>query len=139
MVGAALSAAAATGRRGAGVVNKSQPNNKQQQATNANGQTTVVKELSVYVGAPSIPPTLTLPKDIDIKKSSSLESPLPPLIAGLNSAARHSTAPPLAMASIPSTMKAVVVEKTGGLGALEYKEQPLPTVSPGQALIKNEF
>lgn len=40
----------------------------------------------------------------------------------------------------PSTMKAVVVESTGGIDALKYKDDhPTPALTPGHALIKNEY
>ena len=43
--------------------------------------------------------------------------------------------------TIPSTMRAVVVESTGGIDALSYRtEYPSPShVPPGHALVKNEY
>lgn len=44
------------------------------------------------------------------------------------------------MASIPSTMKAVFFDKTGGPEVLQYTEsQPVPALSDGQVLVKNTF
>src|SRR5271167_2040519 len=44
------------------------------------------------------------------------------------------------MSSLPSTMKAVVVSKTGGPEVLEYTtSQPVPKLSDGQVLVKNKF
>ncbi|KAI0021533.1 NAD(P)-binding protein [Xylariomycetidae sp. FL0641] len=44
------------------------------------------------------------------------------------------------MASIPSTMKGVLINKTGGTEVLEYKTDiPVPTPIDGQILVKNDF
>ncbi|KAI1485743.1 hypothetical protein F5X96DRAFT_682570 [Biscogniauxia mediterranea] len=44
------------------------------------------------------------------------------------------------MASIPSTMKGIVIEKTGGTEVLQYKtDLPIPELGDGQVLIKNDF
>ncbi|KIX08382.1 uncharacterized protein Z518_03038 [Rhinocladiella mackenziei CBS 650.93] len=44
------------------------------------------------------------------------------------------------MASIPPTMKAILVPKIGGADVLQYTEsQPVPTLSDGQVLVKNAF
>lgn len=44
------------------------------------------------------------------------------------------------MAPIPQTMRAVVVEKTGGPEVLEYRtDYPIPAPKQGQVLIKNKF
>ncbi|KAI0593908.1 hypothetical protein F4775DRAFT_596799 [Biscogniauxia sp. FL1348] len=44
------------------------------------------------------------------------------------------------MASIPSTMKGIVIEKTGGTEVLQYKtDLPVPELADGQVLIKNDF
>ncbi|KAH8593426.1 hypothetical protein B0O99DRAFT_653282 [Bisporella sp. PMI_857] len=44
------------------------------------------------------------------------------------------------MASIPSTMKGVIIEKTGGVEVLQYKtDLPVPKPGDGQVLVKNEF
>jgi hypothetical protein len=36
-----------------------------------------------------------------------------------------------------STMKAVVVDKTGGAEVLQYKDYPKPQIEAGQILVKN--
>lgn len=42
--------------------------------------------------------------------------------------------------SIPTTMKGVLVEKTGGVEVLEYKtDLPVPTPKDGEVLVKNDF
>ena len=44
------------------------------------------------------------------------------------------------MASLPKTMKGVLIEKTGGTEVLEYKTDiPIPDLGEGQVLVKNEF
>lgn len=44
------------------------------------------------------------------------------------------------MASIPSTMRGVVIEKTGGSEVLQYKtDLPVPQPKDGQILVKNDF
>jgi NADPH2:quinone reductase len=44
------------------------------------------------------------------------------------------------MSSLPKTMKAVVIEKTGGTDVLQYKtDVPVPELEDGQVLVKNEF
>ncbi|EMC91946.1 hypothetical protein BAUCODRAFT_152299 [Baudoinia panamericana UAMH 10762] len=44
------------------------------------------------------------------------------------------------MASLPKTMKGVVIEKTGGPDVLQYKtDLPLPNPSSGQILVKNDY
>lgn len=44
------------------------------------------------------------------------------------------------MASIPSTMKGVIIEKTGGSDVLQYKtDLPVPQPKDGEILVKNDF
>jgi hypothetical protein len=44
------------------------------------------------------------------------------------------------MSSLPKTMKAVQIEKTGGPDVLQYKtDVPVPEPKDGEVLIKNEF
>ena len=44
------------------------------------------------------------------------------------------------MASLPSTMKGVIIEKNGGTDVLQYKaDLPLPQPKEGQVLVKNDF
>lgn len=44
------------------------------------------------------------------------------------------------MASIPSTMKGVIIEKTGGSDVLQYKtDLPVPQPKEGQILVKNDY
>ena len=44
------------------------------------------------------------------------------------------------MSSIPSSMKAVVCDKTGGPEVLRYTEEhPVPKVADGQVLVRNKF
>jgi hypothetical protein len=44
------------------------------------------------------------------------------------------------MASLPSTMKGVLIEKTGGVEVLQYKtDLPLPVPKDGELLVKNDF
>ncbi|KAF2265764.1 NAD(P)-binding protein [Lojkania enalia] len=44
------------------------------------------------------------------------------------------------MSSLPKTMKAVLIEKTGGTEVLEYKTDfPMPELKEGEVLVKNEF
>jgi len=42
--------------------------------------------------------------------------------------------------SIPKTMKGVLIEKTGGVEVLEYKNDlPIPEPKEGQILVKNDY
>ncbi|KAF1846584.1 NAD(P)-binding protein [Cucurbitaria berberidis CBS 394.84] len=44
------------------------------------------------------------------------------------------------MSSLPKTMKAVQIEKTGGTDVLQYKtDVPVPQLKEGEVLVKNEF
>lgn len=44
------------------------------------------------------------------------------------------------MASIPSTMKGVIIEKHGGTEVLQYKtDLPVPQPKDGQVLVKNDY
>lgn len=44
------------------------------------------------------------------------------------------------MASVPKTMKAVIIEKNGGTEVLQYKTDfPVPEVKQGELLIKNDY
>ncbi|KAL8641225.1 MAG: hypothetical protein Q9228_001942 [Teloschistes exilis] len=43
------------------------------------------------------------------------------------------------MAPIPKLMKAVQIERTGGIEVLQYKDVPVPTPKNDEVLIKNEF
>jgi NADPH2:quinone reductase len=44
------------------------------------------------------------------------------------------------MSSLPKTMKAVLIEKTGGTDVLQYKtDVPVPEPKEGEVLVKNEF
>lgn len=44
------------------------------------------------------------------------------------------------MASIPSTMKGVIIEKTGGSDVLTYKtDLPVPQPKEGEILVKNDY
>lgn len=56
-----------------------------------------------------------------------------PYVAGANSTSRT-------MASIPSSMKGVIINKTGGTEVLEYKtDLPVPQPKNDQVLIRNSF
>jgi hypothetical protein len=44
------------------------------------------------------------------------------------------------MSSLPKTMKAVIIEKTGGTDVLQYKtDVPVPELKGDEVLVKNEF
>ncbi|KAK3111807.1 NADPH:quinone reductase [Teratosphaeriaceae sp. CCFEE 6253] len=44
------------------------------------------------------------------------------------------------MASVPSTMKGVIIETTGGTDVLQYKtDLPVPSPAEGQVLVKNDY
>lgn len=44
------------------------------------------------------------------------------------------------MASLPKTMKGVLIEKNGGTEVLQYKEDlPVPALKEGEVLVKNEY
>ncbi|KAL8719278.1 MAG: hypothetical protein Q9225_003708 [Loekoesia sp. 1 TL-2023] len=43
------------------------------------------------------------------------------------------------MAPIPKTMKAVQIERTGGVEVLQYKDVPVPSISENEVLVKNEY
>jgi len=44
------------------------------------------------------------------------------------------------MASVPSTMKGVIIEKSGGTEVLQHKtDLPVPEPKEGQVLVKNEL
>lgn len=44
------------------------------------------------------------------------------------------------MSSLPKTMKAVIIEKTGDADVLQYKtDVPVPEPKEGEVLVKNEF
>lgn len=45
----------------------------------------------------------------------------------------------LSMSSIPTTQKAVQIEKTGGVEVLQYRDLPVPTPTESEVLIKNDF
>jgi NADPH:quinone reductase len=46
----------------------------------------------------------------------------------------------MATATIPATMAAVVINKTGGTEVLEYKtDVRVPQLKPGEILVKNEY
>jgi NADPH:quinone reductase-like Zn-dependent oxidoreductase len=46
----------------------------------------------------------------------------------------------MASSSLPATMRGVIMEKDGGIEVLQYRtDLPLPTLQPGEVLIKNEF
>jgi hypothetical protein len=44
------------------------------------------------------------------------------------------------MASVPKTMKGVIIEKNGGPEVLQYKtDLPVPEPKEGQVLVKNDY
>ncbi|KAF2873419.1 hypothetical protein BDV95DRAFT_627346 [Massariosphaeria phaeospora] len=43
------------------------------------------------------------------------------------------------MASLPKSMKAVQIDKTGGTEVLQYRDVPVPEPKEGEVLVKNEF
>ena len=43
------------------------------------------------------------------------------------------------MAPVPKMMKAVQIEKTGGVDVLEYKTLPVPTPKDNEVLVKNQY
>jgi NADPH2:quinone reductase len=44
------------------------------------------------------------------------------------------------MSDLPKTMKAVIIEKTGGTDVLQYKtDVPVPEPKEGEVLVKNEY
>lgn len=44
------------------------------------------------------------------------------------------------MSSLPKTMKAVLIEKTGGTDVLQYKtDVPVPEPKEGEVLVKNDY
>ncbi|KAI1383264.1 NAD(P)-binding protein [Hypoxylon trugodes] len=44
------------------------------------------------------------------------------------------------MSSVPSTMKGVIIDKTGGTEVLQYKiDLPVPAIVDGQILVKNDY
>ncbi|CAA9964788.1 Quinone oxidoreductase [Pyrenophora teres f. maculata] len=43
------------------------------------------------------------------------------------------------MSSLPKTMKAVFIEKTGGTDVLQYADVPVPEPKEGEVLVKNEY
>jgi NADPH2:quinone reductase len=44
------------------------------------------------------------------------------------------------MSDLPMTMKAVIIEKTGGTDVLQYKtDVPVPEPKEGEVLVKNEY
>ena len=44
------------------------------------------------------------------------------------------------MASVPKTMKAVIIEQNGGTEVLQHKtDAPVPEPKEGQILVKNDF
>jgi NADPH2:quinone reductase len=44
------------------------------------------------------------------------------------------------MSDLPKTMKAVLIEKTGGTDVLQYKtDVPVPEPKEGEVLVKNEY
>ncbi|KAJ6134042.1 hypothetical protein N7523_000364 [Penicillium sp. IBT 18751x] len=62
------------------------------------------------------------------------------LITSTISITRPFTFSPIRNMSVPTTMKAVVVEKTGGPEVLQYKTSyPVPTPQEGQLLIRNNI
>jgi NADPH2:quinone reductase len=44
------------------------------------------------------------------------------------------------MSSLPKTMKAILIEKTGGTDVLQYKtDVPVPEPKEGEVLVKNDY
>ena len=42
--------------------------------------------------------------------------------------------------ALPTTMKGVIIERTGGVDVLQYRtDLPLPQPQPGQILVKNDL
>ena len=61
-------------------------------------------------------------------------------LASLNSQLGSRSEPIRKMSSLPKTMKAVLIEKTGGTDVLQYKtDVPVPQPKEGEVLVKNEF
>ena len=57
-----------------------------------------------------------------------------PALLGQNLAVKRN------MSSVPKTMKAIIIEKTGDVDVLQFKtDRPVPEPQEGEVLIKNEF
>ena len=60
--------------------------------------------------------------------------------AAVSSHLSHPTSFARTMASIPKTMKAVIIEKNGGPEVLQHKtDVPVPEPKDGQILVKNDY
>ena len=63
-----------------------------------------------------------------------------PRLASLRSPVSSPLRSSRTMATIPKTMKAVSIAKTGGVEVLEYKtDVPVPEPKEGELLVKNDF
>ena len=61
-------------------------------------------------------------------------------VSAISSHLNPSTLPIRTMASVPKTMKGVIIEKNGGTDVLQYKtDVPVPEAKEGQILVKNDY
>jgi NADPH2:quinone reductase len=61
-------------------------------------------------------------------------------LAALNSQFNSRAIKSRSMSSLPKTMKAVQIEKTGGTDVLQYKtDVPVPEPKQGEVLVKNDY
>lgn len=60
--------------------------------------------------------------------------------AAVSSHLSHSNFAARTMASVPKTMKGVIIEQNGGTEVLQYKtDVPVPEIMEGQILVKNDY
>lgn len=78
--------------------------------------------------------------------STRLTSRLSASTRRISAVSSHLSASPISnsnirtMASVPKTMKGVVIEKNGGPEVLQYKtDVPVPEVKQNQLLVKNDY
>lgn len=73
-------------------------------------------------------------------RSTNLISRSTTRLAAINSHIAPRAPSTRAMSSLPKTMKAVFIEKTGGTEVLQYRtDVPVPEPKEGEVLVKNEF
>nr|POE72072.1 putative quinone oxidoreductase [Quercus suber] len=93
----------------------------------------VLKSKLFSTAIPTHPVTTTY-----VRRLNSISSQLRPL--GTRPTSRSFQTTTRTMASVPSTMKGVIIEKTGGVDVLQYKtDVPIPELKEGQVLVKNDI
>ena len=57
-----------------------------------------------------------------------------------STAAKRAAAARMSSTPVPTTMSGILIEKNGGVEALQWREDlPVPELKDGEVLVKNEF